>query len=82
MGSMSASLALTLGFASALLLSLQSAVLAQSGAPAAKTQAAASDAAPDQPAPLTEDEIEVLVARIALYPDELVTVISAASRGP
>ena len=33
----------------------------------------------DDPAPLTEDELEILVARIALYPDELIAVISGAS---
>jgi len=37
------------------------------------------DAAPD---PLSEDELEVLVARIALYPDELVALISSASVYP
>ncbi len=31
---------------------------------------------------LTDDELEVLVARIALYPDELVAAISAASLFP
>jgi uncharacterized protein DUF3300 len=34
------------------------------------------------PEPLTEEQLEVLVARIALYPDELVAVISAASLYP
>ena len=34
------------------------------------------------PEPLSADELEVLVARIALYPDELVAVISAASLYP
>jgi len=81
MVSMAASLALTLGFASALLLSVQGA-LAQSGASPSAPTAAAIQATPDQPAPLTEDELEVLVARIALYPDELVAVISAASLYP
>jgi hypothetical protein len=32
--------------------------------------------------PLSEDEVEILVARIALYPDELVAVITAASLYP
>ena len=41
--------------------------------------AAATEQAPD---PLDEDELEVLVARIALYPDELVAVISGASLYP
>ena len=34
------------------------------------------------PEPLSADELEVLVARIALYPDELVALISAASLYP
>lgn len=34
------------------------------------------------PAPLTTEELQVLVARIALYPDELVALISAASLYP
>ncbi|MBS7543967.1 DUF3300 domain-containing protein [Ancylobacter oerskovii] len=52
-------------------------------APAAP--AAQADAAPQAeaaPQPLTEQELEVLVARIALYPDELVALISAASLYP
>lgn len=44
------------------------------------SQAAASDA--DAPDLLTEDEMEVLVARIALYPDELVAVITSSSIFP
>lgn len=35
-----------------------------------------------EPAPLTEEELEVLVAQIALYPDELIAVISGASLYP
>ncbi|WFU50687.1 DUF3300 domain-containing protein [Sinorhizobium terangae] len=47
-------------------------------------QTAAAPAAPAEaaPEPLTDDELEVLVARIALYPDELVALISAASLYP
>ncbi|MBA5777565.1 DUF3300 domain-containing protein [Stappia sp. F7233] len=52
--------------------------LAQQQSAAADPAATADDSAP----PLTEDELEVLVARIALYPDELVAVISAASLYP
>ncbi|QWW72200.1 DUF3300 domain-containing protein [Rhizobium sp. WYJ-E13] len=55
----------------------------------AQTQTPAPTAAPaqtstEQPATalLSDDELEVLVARIALYPDELVAVISAASLFP
>ncbi|WP_425336360.1 DUF3300 domain-containing protein [Sinorhizobium garamanticum] len=40
---------------------------------------APAEAAPE---PLSDDELEVLVARIALYPDELVALISAASLYP
>ncbi len=50
----------------------------------AQTQTAATDqaAAPQDEQPLTDEELEVLVARIALYPDELVAVISGASLFP
>lgn len=45
--------------------------------------AAASDDKPDEtPDLLSEDELEVLVARIALYPDELVALVSSASLYP
>ena len=36
----------------------------------------------EAPAVLSEDQLEVLVARIALYPDELVALVSAASLYP
>jgi hypothetical protein len=50
----------------------------------AQTQAAAvgADAVDEEPAPLSAEEMEVLVARIALYPDELIAVITAASLYP
>jgi hypothetical protein len=50
----------------------------------AQEQAAAADSSTAEPSPepLTEDELEVLVARIALYPDELVAVIAEASLFP
>ncbi len=55
--------------------SLISPALAQeTPAPPAQQQAA--------PEPLTDEELEVLVARIALYPDELVALVSAASLFP
>src|SRR5690606_18199557 len=38
--------------------------------------------APTSPEPLSADEMEVLVARIALYPDELIAVITAAALYP
>ncbi|MDL2398804.1 DUF3300 domain-containing protein [Rhizobium mayense] len=43
---------------------------------------AAAQADQEQPAQLSDDELEVLVARIALYPDDLVAAISAASLFP
>ncbi len=47
-------------------------------------QVAAADASADaaSPEPLSADEMEVLVARIALYPDELIAVITAAALFP
>lgn len=53
----------------------------------AQEQVAAADASADadaatSPDPLNADEMEVLVARIALYPDELVAVITGASLFP
>jgi hypothetical protein len=47
----------------------------------AQTQVATADAA-TSPEPLSADEMEVLVARIALYPDELIAVITAAALYP
>ncbi|RWP34437.1 MAG: DUF3300 domain-containing protein [Mesorhizobium sp.] len=44
--------------------------------------AAASSDATTSPEPLSADEMEVLVARIALYPDELIAVITAAALYP
>jgi hypothetical protein len=44
--------------------------------------AAPAPAAAETPEPLSADELEVLVARIALYPDELVAVVTAASLYP
>ncbi|RWY85063.1 DUF3300 domain-containing protein [Rhizobium leguminosarum] len=47
--------------------------------PAASSPVAVDD---DAPAPLSEDELEILVARIALYPDELVALVTSASLYP
>ncbi|MDQ0321519.1 hypothetical protein QO002_003657 [Pararhizobium capsulatum DSM 1112] len=70
----------------ALLLSVAAAPISIPEARAQDTQAAAAapsaDADADTPDLLTEDELEVLVARIALYPDELVAVITSASIFP
>lgn len=48
----------------------------------AETPAEAVQAVEQAPEPLSAQELEILVARIALYPDELVAVISAASLYP
>ncbi len=48
----------------------------------AQTPPAAVEEAQQAPEPLSAEELEILVARIALYPDELVAVISAASLYP
>ena len=48
----------------------------------AQEQTAPAPTAATAPEPLSADEMEVLVARIALYPDELIAVISAASLYP
>ncbi|MFK3964569.1 DUF3300 domain-containing protein [Ensifer adhaerens] len=69
---------IALGSAIAVLITTPAtAVLAQqtAAAPAAQEQQTA-------PEPLSDDELEVLVARIALYPDELVALISAAALYP
>ncbi|WP_421696713.1 DUF3300 domain-containing protein [Aestuariivirga sp.] len=44
--------------------------------------AEAADSAEQAPEPLSPEELEILVARIALYPDELVALVSAASLYP
>ena len=57
--------------------------LAQQSPAAAQAEAETDDVATTEaPEPLTEEELEILVARIALYPDELVALISAASLYP
>lgn len=48
----------------------------------AETPPEAAQTAGQTAPPLTEGEMEILVARIALYPDELVALISAASLFP
>ncbi|OCP05514.1 MULTISPECIES: DUF3300 domain-containing protein [unclassified Ensifer] len=49
---------------------------------AQQTATAPADQAQTAPEPLSDDELEVLVARIALYPDELVALVSAAALYP
>lgn len=64
------------------IIALQPALPARAQTPA--PAAASVQTTADQPATtlLSDDELEVLVARIALYPDELVAAISAASLFP
>jgi hypothetical protein len=72
--------------ATGLCLSLAGLPMEQYGSPPAFAQdtAAAAPASTDDyaPAPLTEEELEILAARIALYPDELVALITSASLHP
>lgn len=65
-----------LGGAMTIMLSMHANALAQA---TASDLVAQEQAAPE---PLAEIELEVLVARIALYPDELVALISAAALFP
>jgi len=62
------------------------AVIALGSAPAPlraeTTPPEATQAAEEAPQPLSPEEMDILVARIALYPDELVALISAASLYP
>jgi len=55
---------------------------AQDTSQTASADATTTDADADKPDLLTEDELEVLVARIALYPDDLVAVVTSASIFP
>ncbi len=61
----------------AILLLLASLASAPQRSFAQEETAAAAASGEQAPEPLSEEELEVLVARIALYPDELVAVISA-----
>lgn len=73
-------------FLSAALLLATGTVVTMAGPAQAQQQAAAGapsdELTADAPALLTDDELEVLVARIALYPDELVALVSSASLFP
>ncbi len=69
-----------IGVAGLAILMVASPTLVPRGLAQGTTQGeAASD---DQPDLLTEEELEVMVARIALYPDELVALVSSASLFP
>ena len=69
-------LTISLGMPTSLPVSAQTETAAQPNTDA--QDAVDSDAA----APLSEDELEVLVARIALYPDDLVALVTSASIYP
>ncbi|ANL44861.1 hypothetical protein AMC87_CH00111 [Rhizobium phaseoli] len=70
------------GLSALALIALQPALPARAQAAAPAAAPAPADAEQPASALLSEDELEVLVARIALYPDELVAAISAASLFP
>lgn len=70
------------GLSALAIIALQPAFPVRAQAPAPATAPTQSSAEQPAAALLSEDELEVLVARIALYPDELVAAISAASLFP
>ena len=73
------------GPAGALAIVIVGIVFGALGIATAQDQSAAAAAPPasaQAPEPLSDDEMEVLVARIALYPDELVALISGAALFP
>ncbi|WP_184398616.1 DUF3300 domain-containing protein [Rhizobium sp. BK650] len=71
------------GLSALAIIALQPALVrAQTQTPAPTTTPAQTSAEQPVTALLSDDELEVLVARIALYPDELVAAISAASLFP
>jgi hypothetical protein len=71
-----------IGVAGLAILMVASPTLGPRGLAQGTTQREAGAASDDQPALLTEDELEIIVARIALYPDELVALVSSASLYP
>jgi hypothetical protein len=70
------------GLSALAIIVLQPAFPVRGQAPAPAAAPAQAEAEQPAAALLSEDELEVLVARIALYPDELVAAISAASLFP
>ena len=61
-------------------LALMLGAIGTTGTASAQQQVAAAETSGQTaPDPLNADELEVLVARIALYPDELIAVITGAS---
>ncbi|MBB5257292.1 DUF3300 domain-containing protein [Rhizobium leguminosarum] len=70
------------GLSALAIIAFQPALPARAQTPAPATAPAQTSADQPETALLSDDELEVLVARIALYPDELVAAISAASLFP
>lgn len=71
-----------IGVAGLAILMVASPTLVPRGLAQGTTQGEAGAASEDQPDLLTEEELEIMVARIALYPDELVALVSSASLYP
>ncbi|MCJ9690612.1 DUF3300 domain-containing protein, partial [Rhizobium sp. PRIMUS64] len=70
------------GLSALAIIAFQPALPARAQTPAPVTAPAQTSSDQPETALLSDDELEVLVARIALYPDELVAAISAASLFP
>jgi hypothetical protein len=70
------------GLSVAAIISLQPASAVRAQEPASAAASASANADPAETTVLSDDDLEVLVARIALYPDDLVAAISAASLFP
>jgi hypothetical protein len=70
------------GVALALMLGTHQSQVAFAQTETASPEAAPADTAQTAPEPLSESEMEILVARIALYPDDLVSVIVSSSLFP
>ncbi|MBX5159254.1 DUF3300 domain-containing protein [Rhizobium sp. NZLR8] len=73
---------LLVGLSTLAIIALQPALPVRAQAPAPAAAPNQADAEQSTATLLSDDELEVLVARIALYPDELVAAISAASLFP
>ncbi|KAA0697154.1 DUF3300 domain-containing protein [Neorhizobium sp. P12A] len=70
------------GLSAFTIISLQPALAVRAQEPAAAAAAATANADQTDTTILSDDDLEILVARIALYPDDLVAAISAASLFP
>uniref|UniRef100_UPI003F21B473 DUF3300 domain-containing protein n=1 Tax=Rhizobium sp. F40D2 TaxID=3453141 RepID=UPI003F21B473 len=73
---------LLIGLSTLAIVALQPVLPVRAQAPAPSATANEADSEQSAATLLSDDELEVLVARIALYPDELVAAISAASLFP